>query len=166
MGPEEQENEALTSVQGAGALRLEQRKQRWSDREIREAVSCGPLPKNARQLWNWLDNIQYFHDLNPSATDLLAHSSLSMLLDPDFAFVWTPACTREFREILCASGVIFEPEVADRRRPRALLESGHESDYGDQYSESSHNSSDSNNSAQEIVDLRSSSNEFGEIVDS
>ena len=94
--------EGKVEVQGRG------KKRHRSDVDVEEASYSGPRPQNAVELSNWLEVVQHYDGVDGDALDLREYSSLAMLLDPDFAFDWTPACTKEFRSLIVASGVLFE----------------------------------------------------------
>ena len=85
------------------------RKKRTRDAVVIEQCSyCGPRPRNVLELSKWLDLVQDTHDLGRDNHDVPDFPALTMLLDPDFAYVWTPACTKEFTELIRGTGVVFD----------------------------------------------------------
>ncbi|KAG0575212.1 hypothetical protein KC19_VG327400 [Ceratodon purpureus] len=78
--------------------------------EIMEACYGAPRPLNPRELANWLEFVLHHHSLHSDILELPEFPMLSLLLDPEFAYVWTPACTKEFTVIIQATGVIFEKD--------------------------------------------------------
>lgn len=52
------------------------------------------------------------------AGDLLDHFALTVLLDPDFQWMWTRACSREFQAIIRTINVLFEQDHDDIARTR------------------------------------------------
>ena len=89
------------------------------DVDVDEPYDKGVRPRNVEELSQWLERVQRHEDLDGEEQDFPEYSSLSMLLDPDFAYVWTPACTAEFQNLILASGIIFEEQqLEDQRRKK------------------------------------------------
>ena len=135
------------------------KKRRKSDVENVEPCCEGARPQNAKELFNWLQLVEHYDGLDMGAPDLPQYSSLEMLLDPDFAFDWTPACSKEFKSLIVASGVSFEEDRDDCRSSKGNGKSAIREDCLVGKANSTGPSSSPTNSAQEIVDITANEGE-------
>ena len=138
--------------------------------DIRDSCHGHGRPRNVKDLSQWLQKVLQNDNIGRNEQELPEFLSLSLLLDPDFAYVWTPACTVEFRDLILASGVTFEEHhvesaVREMKFPMTRLPK----DAAESQSEGVHSlhrtgQSTSRSSSLDVVDLNSDDGHYSQCM--